>query len=404
VTGGPLADLRVIDLTQMLAGPYCTMLLADLGAEVIKVEPMEGDSVRHQGPFLPDDEVRTYGGYFQSVNRNKRSLALDLRDPAGREIVLELIDGASVVVENYREGVMDRLGLGYETLAARNPKLVYAAIRGFGDARTGSSPYKDWPAFDVVAQAMGGLVAITGPDADHPTKSGPGVGDIFPAALAAIGLLAALRHAESTGEGQFVDVAMYDGVLALCERIAYQHSYTGAVPTTAGNGHPLLCPFDIFPAADGWVAVAAPHDHFWVELCHVMGRPEMADDARYATNVQRVAHRDDVVAAVTAWTGSRRRAEITAALGGRVPCGPVNTADTIFADPHVAARHMLVDVEQPDTGRNVKVVGTPIKMTATPSTSFRRAPRLSEDADEILADLGYDLDQIAKWRSSGVVA
>src|SRR5229473_1276112 len=189
---GALDGLRVIDLTQMLAGPFCTMMLADQGAEVIKVEPLEGDGTRQMGPFAPDDELRAFGGYFQSVNRNKLSIALDLKRPEARELLLKLVDGAQVVVENYRAGVMDRLGLAYETLRARNRRLVYASIRGFGDPRTGKSPYVDWPAYDVVAQAMGGIMAITGPDAATPTKVGPGVGDVVPAIMAAYGIIAAV--------------------------------------------------------------------------------------------------------------------------------------------------------------------------------------------------------------------
>jgi crotonobetainyl-CoA:carnitine CoA-transferase CaiB-like acyl-CoA transferase len=404
MTDGPLAGVRVVDLTMMLAGPYCTMLLADLGADVVKVEPILGDSTRRQEPFLSEDKVHAYGGYFQSVNRNKRSIAIDLKQDAGREIIFELVEGSSVLVENFRVGVMDRLGLGYEVLAQGNPKLVYAAIRGFGDERTGKSPYVKWPAFDVVAQAMGGLVGITGPDAEHPTKVGPGVGDIFPAVLTAVGILAALHHAEATGKGQFVDVAMYDAVLALCERVVYQHSYTGAVPGPAGNGHPILCPFDVFSASDGWVALAAPHDHFWVELCHIMGRPDLAADPRYATNRDRADRREEVVSLVGAWTAGLTRREITDALGGRVPCGPVNTADTLFADPHLIAREMLVEVEQPGAGRNVVIAGSPIKMTRTPTRTFHRAPLLGEDADDILVGVGYGKERIALLRQHGVIS
>jgi len=401
---GPLAGLRVVDLTQMLAGPYATMVLADLGADVVKVEPIGGDGVRIQGPFLPDDELRSYGGYFQSVNRNKRSIAVDLKQEAGREILLRLVDDAAVIVENYRVGVMDRLGLSYESLHERNPRLVYAAVRGFGDPRTGASPYAESPAYDVVAQAMGGLMGITGSDATHPTKAGPGIGDIFPAVLAAVGILAAVRHADQSGEGQFVDVAMYDSVLALCERIVYQHSYTGANPSPQGNGHPLLCPFDVFPSADGWITIAAPRDHLWRLLCAVMGRPELGVDERYATNAARVTHCEDVRAAVAAWTSTRTNQEVVGVLGGRVPCGPVHTAEDIFADPHIAAREMLVQLEHPGSTTPVTVAGSPIKMTGTPGVRHQRAPLLSEHADDILNGLGYSADQIAQLRHTAALA
>ncbi|MCW2691586.1 MAG: CoA-transferase [Mycobacterium sp.] len=400
---GPLAGLRVIDLTQMLAGPYATMVLADLGADVVKVEPLAGDGVRQQGPFLPDDDLHDFGGYFQSVNRNKRSVALDLKAPEGREVLLRLIDGADVLVENYRVGVMDRLGLGYEALHERCPRLVYAAVRGFGDPRTGVSPYVDWPAYDVVAQAMGGLMGITGVDAGHPLKVGPGVGDVFPAVLTVVGVLAALRSAEQTGEGQFVDVAMYDGVLALCERIVYQHSYTGAVPGPEGNGHPLLCPFDVFPTADGWMTIAAPRDHLWRLLCDGIGRPELGTDERYATNAARVAHCEEVRAAVSSWTSARTNGEVLATLGGLVPCGPVNTVADIVADPHVKARQMIVELEHPGSPTPVSVVGTPIKLTGTPPGAHRRAPRLGEHTDDVLLELGYSADEVTRLLTAGAI-
>lgn len=387
--GGPLAGVTVLDLTQMLAGPFATMLIADLGADVIKIEPPGGDATRTQGPFLDGDDVRAYGGYFQSVNRNKRSVVLDLKTPNGRETLLRLAEDADVVIENFRVGVMDRLGLSYEVLRDRNPRLVYTCVRGFGDPRTGDSPYRDWPSFDVVAQAMGGLMGITGPGAGHPTKVGPGVGDTFPATLAAVGTLAALLHARESGRGQFVDVAMYDGVLALCERIVYQHSYAGEIPGPEGNGHPLFCPFDVFPALDGCVTIAAPWDHHWRLLCQLMGRPELADHENFATSEARSRHCPQVRRVVTEWTSRRSRDEITTVLGGHVPVGPVNSADAIFDDPHVAARNMLVRLDQPGTTRKVTVAGTPIKMTGTPPNAHRRAPLLNEDAEDVLRSIQH---------------
>ena len=401
--GGPLAGITVLDLTQMLAGPFATMLLADLGADVIKVEPPEGDAIRRQGPFLPDDELRAYGGYFQSINRNKRSIKLDLKSVEDRELLLRLVERADVLMENYRVGVMDRFGLSYETLHERNPRLVYTAVRGFGDPRTGASPYREWPSFDVVAQAMGGLMGITGPGPGEPTKVGAGVGDIFPAALAAVGTLAALLHARQTGQGQFVDVAMYDGVLALCERIVYQHSYLGVIPGPEGNGHPLLCPFDAFPARDGWVTIAAPWDHQWRLLCQLIGRPELADDDHYATNEARSRHGGDVRRIVGEWTATRTRNEIVGLLGGLIPAGPVNTIEAIFADPHVAARNMLIELEQPGAARSVTVAGTPIKMTGTPPHPHRRAPLLDEDAQDILRSIDCIREQTTAYSSAAPI-
>ncbi len=284
---GPLAGLRVIDLTKVLSGPFCTMLLADLGADVVKVEPPSGDIAPGWGPAVPGS-AGPYD-YFASVNRNKRSICLDLKQPAGRQALLDLLVAADVLVENFRVGVMDRFGLSYETLHERYPKLVYESIRGFGDPRAGLSPYADWPAFEIVAQAMGGLMSVTGTDAGHPVKVGPGIGDIFPAVLSAVGLLAAVRHAETTGQCQLVDVAMYDAVLALTERIVYQHSITGQSPAPQGSTHPLLCPYAVVRTGTGFVTVAAPSDHHWRLLSELIGRPELGRDPAYATNEARLA-------------------------------------------------------------------------------------------------------------------
>jgi crotonobetainyl-CoA:carnitine CoA-transferase CaiB-like acyl-CoA transferase len=383
---GPLAGVRVVDLTAMLAGPYATMLLADLGADVVKVEPPHGDGTRNVGPFRDEDGGVGLGGYFQSVNRGKRSIVLDLKTDADRERLIALVRHADVLAENFSVGVMDRLGLGYERLAEENPRLVYAAIRGFGDPRTGESPYADWPALDVVAQAMGGLLSVTGTEDGTPIKAGPGIGDIFPAVLLALGIVSAVHYAHRTGHGQFVDVAMYDAVLALCERIVYQHSYTGAVPTPQGNSHPLLCPFDIFPTADGWVAVAAPHDRHWMIVAEEIGRPEMGTDVRYARNFDRVRHGADVRAALGGWLAERTTADVVTRLGGRVPIGPVNDVASIFQDPHVRARDMLAEVKQPGGG-TVVIAGQPIKFTETPAPVTDRAPTLGEhDPDAVRRD------------------
>jgi crotonobetainyl-CoA:carnitine CoA-transferase CaiB-like acyl-CoA transferase len=386
--GGPLAGLRVIDLTQMLAGPYCTMLLADLGADVVKVEPPGGDMTRFSGPFLDEDEERAYGGYFGSINRNKRSIVLDLKTEEGRSVLRRLVAGGAVLVENYRAGVMERLGLAWETLREENPALVYAAIRGFGDPRTGESPYVSWPAFDVVAQAMGGFMGITGTADGVPLKAGPGIGDIYPAALAALGIVAAVRHAERTGEGQFVDVGMVDAVLSMCERIVYQYSYRGDVPGPEGNAHPMLCPFENFRTSDGWVTIAAPGDAHWKLLCGIMGRPELAEDERFRTNRERVRNAAETRRVVGEWTAPRTTREAVAALGGQVPAGPVQTVRDVFDDPHATSREMLIEVEQAGCSRPVVYAGLPIKLTATPGGIRRRPPRLGEHTQEILAELG----------------
>jgi crotonobetainyl-CoA:carnitine CoA-transferase CaiB-like acyl-CoA transferase len=283
---------------------------------------------------------------------------------------------------------MDRLGVGYETLTALNPRLVYAAIRGFGDPRTGASPYADWPAYDVVAQAMGGVVSLTGNGDGTVTKCGPSVGDIFTGALNAVGLLAAVISARSTGEGQFVDVAMYDAVLCLCEGAAYSYSYTGRVRPATGNGHPTIAPFDIFPTSDGHCAIGTPSDRMFATLCERMGSAELAIDERFDRASHRLTNRPALNELIVRWTTSKTTAEIVELLRGDVPVGPVNDMAAIFADPHVAARNMLVEVEQPDGSRPVTLAGQPIKMSKSSTGVRSRPPRLGEHTTEILAAAG----------------
>ncbi|MHA4837747.1 CaiB/BaiF CoA transferase family protein [Sphingopyxis sp. MSC1_008] len=386
---GALDGIRVIDLTQVLAGPFCTQILADHGAEVLKVEPLRGDETRRLGPYRADDELRAISGYYQSVNRNKKSIALDLKTPEGRQVLLDLIDGADAVVENSRGGVMERLDLSYELLSSRNPKLVYAAIRGFGDPRSGESPYAAWPAFDIVGQAMGGMMGITGPDADTPIKVGPGVGDLIPGLFAVIGIVMALMNARQLGAGQFVDVSMVDCVLATSERIVNQYSYTGRVPCPEGNRHPLLCPYGVVRAADGWLTLSAPTDAFWRKLLTLIARHDLVDDARYSANEARLARQDEVYAVVEDFTRTKTKAELTELFGGVIPFGPIYDVSDIFTDPHFRIRDMLVDVDQPGSATPVTVAGVPIKMSLTPGRVRHRAPLLGEHTREILGTAGY---------------
>lgn len=404
---GALNGLLVLDLTQMLAGPYCSMMLADQGARVIKIEPPGGDNTRRNGPHL-DGAVKMesggFGAYFGSINRNKESLVLDLKQPAGRETLLRLVRSADVLVENYRAGVMERFGLGYERLARENPRLVYAALRGFGDPRSGESAYSGWPAYDPVAQAMGGIMGITGPQrGGPPTKVGPGVGDIVPAMFLAYGITAACWHAQRTGRGQFVDVAMTDAVLAVCERMVFQFSVTGEAPGPEGNGHPLLCPFGIFPASDGYVSLGVPNDRFWKLLVERMGNPAWADDPRFSSNELRVSHRQEVEQAVGDWTRLHTKHALAELLGGDVPFGPVFDAADIFDDSHFRTREMLVEVEQPGAVRGLTIAGSPVRMSKTPGGVRRRAPMIGEHTDFALADFGFDTGEIATLRAGGVV-
>jgi crotonobetainyl-CoA:carnitine CoA-transferase CaiB-like acyl-CoA transferase len=385
---GSLADVRIIDLTQYLAGPFCTMLLADLGADVIKVEPPGGDPTRQMGPLPPDTKGCDYGGYFASVNRNKRSVVLDLKREADRESLLSLIDTADALVENLRAGAMDRMGLGYEMLRDRKPALVYAAIRGFGDRRTGASPYIDRPCFDVVSQSIGGLVSFTGPEGGPAYRTGAAIGDIYPGSLAALGVVSAVHAARRTGQGQFVDVAMYDAILALSEEITYQYSMRNRVMRPNGNNHQTLVPYGLFPTQDGAVAIAAQTDHHWGLLCGIIGRPELSGDERTRNNRSRLKNAAFVRGLVSEWTGARRTREVVAALDGKVPTGPVNNGKDIFEDPHPRIREMLVETPMPGDNPPVVLAGSPIKFTETPSGIYARAPRLGEHTVELLAEAG----------------
>lgn len=391
---GALSDIRIIDLTQMLAGPYGTMMLADHGALVIKVEPPEGDMTRQSGPFRDDDAERILGGYFQSIDRNKHSVCLDLKTDVGRAALKALVKDADAVVENFRAGVMDRLGLSYEVLREINPQLVYGALRGFGDPRTGASPYNNWPAFDVVAQAMGGIMAITGPDADTPTKVGPGIGDIVPGMMLAFGVLSAIHHARRTGTGQFVDVSMVDAVLAICERAVWQHSVRAEVPGPEGNHHPFLCPFGMFPASDGHITLGAHQDAFFEVLCNAIEAPELLTDERYGCYEDRARHRHALIETIARRTSQLTKAELTDRLGGKIPFGPVLNIAEITEDPHFAARQMIVDVEQPGCAP-VRVAGVPIKMTRTPGAVAHRSPYLGEHTERHLRRAGMSEAEIA---------
>ena len=386
---GPLTGLRIVDFTRALAGPFCTMLLADLGADVIKVEPPEGDFSRFSEPYPEDDTEKAFGGYFASINRNKRGVMLDLRLPEERDRALALIDTADAVVENFRVGIMEKLGLGYERLHARRPSLVYAAIRGFGDPRTGVSPYAEWPSYDVVAQAMGGIVSMTGTEDGQVLKVGASVGDLYPGTVAALGIVSALLHAKLTGEGQFVDVGMVDAVTALCEAAVYRYTYAGIVTKPLGNSHPQLAPFDVYRTADGFCAIAAPTQNHWALLCAHIDRPDLIHDPRTISNKDRVQNAAFVKEVVSSWTAARTTHEIIEILGGSVPVGPVNDAEALFQDPHLRARNMLVAVDHPGSARPVVLPNTPIRFTETPAGIYRRPPKLGEHNHEVFAGLEY---------------
>ncbi len=372
---GPLSDITVIDLTRLLAGPYATMVLADLGARVVKVEhPERGDDARQVGPFAGGRSV-----YFESLNRGKESRALRLDDPADRREFERLVDGADVLVENFRPGVMERLGYGWESLHARWPRLVYAAVSGFG--RTG--PYAERPAYDLVVQAMGGLMSLTGPAGGAPVRVGASIGDIAAGLFAAVGVLSALHDRGRTGEGQLVDIAMLDCQVAILENAVARYGATGEAPGPLGARHPSITPFDVFEAADGPLVIAAGNDALFARLCGALGREGLASDERFADNRRRTENADALAAEIEGALAGGPAAEWLERLGAAgVPCGPINDVAAVVDDPGVRARNMIVSVELPD-GTTVEMAGNPVKLSAHGDPAVRAAaPGLGADPSE----------------------
>ena len=390
---GPLQDLTVIDCTRALAGPFGAGLLADLGARVVKVEPPAGDGYRNIPPFLPDHagpyedrEAGTdFGAPFAAVNRNKRSVVLDLKQPEDKEVFLKLCDQADAVIENMRAGVMDRLGIGYEVIAQRNPKIIYACVRGFGDPRTGESPYADWPSLDAAAQSFGGLV-----HANNGLVT-PAIADIFPGTLMALGVVSAVHHARNAGKGQLLDVSMYDAMLAFQKSAVAQFGFTGK-PNPAGLQRAMtLYPFDLFPAKDGRIAIAVAQPHHWDLLCAAMDRVDLMTDERSASNKARLEHVDWVEEQICAWTSNHTRQQIMEKLDGGIPVGPVQDMSDIYADPHVVARQMLESCAPGGDNPDITLAASPIKFTETPTGLYQSPPGLGAHNEEVLAEFGIEL-------------
>ena len=372
---GPLSDITVIDLTRLLAGPYATMVLADLGARVVKVEHSgRGDDARQVGPFAGGRSV-----YFESLNRGKESRALRLDDPADRREFERLLDEADVLVENFRPGVMERLGYGWESLHARRPRLIYAAVSGFG--RTG--PYTERPAYDLVVQAMGGLMSLTGPAGGTPVRAGASIGDIAAGLFAAVGVLSALHDRGRTGEGQLVDIAMLDCQVAILENAIARYGATGEAPGPLGARHPSITPFDVFEAADGPLVIAAGNDALFARLCGALGREGLAADERFADNRRRTENADALAAEIGAVLAGGSAAEWLERLtAAGVPCGPINDVAAVVDDPGVRARNMIVSVDLPD-GTTVEMAGNPVKLSAHDDPAVRAAaPGLGADPSE----------------------
>ena len=377
-TAGPLAGILVVDLTRVLAGPFCTQVLADLGARVIKVEaPGRGDDARQIGPF-----VDATSAYFLSLNRGKQSLALDLHGAPDRRVFERLLERADVLAENFRPGVMHRLGYGWEELEHKHPRLVMASISGFGQ----TGPYAQRPAYDVIAQAMGGIMSLTGHPGGGPTRVGTSTGDITAGLFAAIGILAALAARERSGRGSRVDVSMLDAQVATLENAIVRHLTTGELPGPLGTKHPSIAPFQALATRDGFIAVAAGNDALFAKLCRAVERPELAQEPDFASNELRTRHVEVLAQRLEqalAAHGSARWLETLQAAG--IPCGPVNDIAQVIADPQVAARNMLIGIE----GMALRVAGNPIKLSGFPDPALRAAaPGLDADRAQILAELG----------------
>ena len=379
MTSGPLSGVTVIDLTRVLAGPYCTMVLLDLGARVIKVEvPETGDDARHYGPFLNGKSA-----YFGSLNRGKESIALDLKAPADRAIFEALLAGADILVENYRPGTLEKLGYGWDALHARYPRLIYAAASGFGH----SGPYSKRAAYDMVVQGMGGIMSVTGHPGGPPTRVGTSVGDITAGLFTTVGVNAALYHRERTGEGIKIDVAMLDCQIAILENAIARYVATGQIPGPLGARHASITPFEAFHAKDGHLIVAAGNDALFAKLADALGRPDLRTNALFRTNDLRTSNHAALKVEIEAALADGTVEFWLDRLGSAgIPSGPINNVAQALADPQIAARNMVVSVDDPVSG-TLKMAGNPIKMSAFPDPSDRGpVPDLDGDRAAILAD------------------
>jgi crotonobetainyl-CoA:carnitine CoA-transferase CaiB-like acyl-CoA transferase len=393
---GPLRGMRVLELAQIMAGPTCGMLLADMGADVVKVEKLPGgdDARGYREP-----RVNGVSAPFMMLNRNKRGIAIDLKQPAGRHVLQRMVRSADVLTENYRRGTLDRLGLGYDVLAAANPGLIYCAISGYG--RDG--PYADKGGFDLIAQGFAGLMSITGEPGRPPVKTGNPVADINAGILATVGILAAYAHKQRTGQGQVVDTSLMEAALQQTYWHAAIHFATGESPGPTGSAHLLTAPYQAFAASDGWVTIGGANQANWERIADVLGHPEWRDDARFASNSARMENLDTLTALMNAILGTRTRAhwiEVFEQAG--VPVGAVQSIGEALSHPQTLARGMVVDVVHPQAGAT-KVLGCPVHFSATPTCVTRAAPSLGEHSCEVLREYGYTGAEIDVLICDGVV-
>ena len=393
---GPLSGIKVLDLTRVLAGPYATMILSDLGAEVIKIEQPEiGDESRNFGPFK-----NGFSLYFMSVNRGKRSITLDLKTDRGKDIFKQLVKQSDILVENFRPGTMKKLGLDYETLAAEHPALIYAACSGFGQ----TGPFAEKGAYDMIIQGMGGIISITGEPDGPPVRVGTSISDITAALFTTIGILSALHNRNSTRKGQLVDVAMLDSLVAVLENAIVRYFATDEIPQPLGSRHPAITPFEAFESADGHIIIAIGNDTLWAKFCEHVDQKNLISDPRFSTNVERTANHSELFPILSEIMRQRTTDEWIDALENiGVPCGPINTIDKVVNHPQVQARDMITQVIHQMTGA-VEVPGLPIKLSDTPGDVDIPAPNLGEHTVEILTDvLKMSTDEVKQLKQERII-
>lgn len=405
---GALSHIRVLDLSRVLAGPWCAQTLADFGADVIKIErPGAGDDTRHWGPpYLktPDGQDTREAAYYLAANRNKRSVTVDIATPEGQRIIRELAAQSDVVLENYKAGQLSKYGLDYASLKALKPDLVYCSVTGFGQ----TGPYAHRAGYDFIVQGLGGFMSITGErdgrPGGGPQKAGVAIADLATGLYSTIAVLSALAHRDRTGEGQHIDMALLDVQVALLANMNTNYLASGQAPTRWGNAHPNIVPYQTFQTRDGWIIVAVGNDGQFRKFVETGGRPELADDVRFATNPERVRHRDTLVPILEAMTQTLSRREwIDALEAAGVPCGPINSLDEVFENEQVVARGLEIELPHP-SGANVRLVRNPIRMSGTPPEAKSAPPLLGEHTDAVLREvLGYDDAAIAALREARAI-
>jgi CoA:oxalate CoA-transferase len=398
---GPLEGVRVLSFCRALAGPYTTMLLSDLGAEVIKIEdPNIGDFTRFAKPVYGKSFEKGVSSYFLSVNRGKKSFTLNLKDGRAKKIVFELAKNVDIIVENFRPGVIGRMGFDYDTIRVHNPRMVYASVSGFGQ----SGPYAQKPAYDMIAQGMGGVVSITGEPGGPPVRMGFSVGDIGASLFAALAILAALYEREQSGEGQYIDVAMLDSQVALNENPCSRYFATGEIPKSLGSRHPLFTPFQVFPTKDGYIVLIILKTEDWETFCRLAGREGWIEDERFMSNDRRLENYPKFLEEMNDLMRTRTTSEWIDLLDAHgVMCGPVNNIEQVVHDSHVLDREMILEVDHSSKGK-FKVVGTPMKFSRTPCRIEKACPELGEHTDEILSSLkGISAEEIQEFRKLKII-